>query len=627
MATSSVTPPKTAALALAAIGVVYGDIGTSPLYAVRESLEHSHGVAASPANVLGVISLIFWSLVIVICIKYLFLVVRADHQGEGGILALTALVGATERNPGRLAFLTALGLFGTALLFGDGMITPAISVLSAIEGLQFATPRLAPMVLPLTVAILIGLFSVQSRGTANVGKIFGPLVLVWFATLTSLGVYQLVQAPEILWALNPYYGAVFFLNNGWNAFLVLGSVFLVVTGGEALYADMGHFGRRPVQLAWFSVAFPALMINYLGQGALLLRQPAAFDNPFYKMAPGWSLPFVILVATMATVIASQALISGVYSLSMQSVQLGYLPRIEIQHTSASERGQIYVPAMNWLLMLCCIGLVLGFGSSSKLAAAYGVAVTATMVITTLLFFFFLRQSWNWPLWKASLSCGFFLSIEFMFFGANVVKIPQGGWFPIVIGAMIYLLMRTWHNGRKLLFRRMQTRSIPLSQLQEQLAASPPTRVPGTAIFMYGNREGSPPALLANLRHNQTLHQRVIILSVETAEHPFVKPEMRIEQEGLPLGFHRVVLRFGFLETPNVPAALGRLELDGEALDVNRCTFFLGRETLIPRRELDSGMSFWQEHLFAFMAKNATDPTSFFGIHPERVVELGTQLEI
>lgn len=616
-----------ALMALAALGVVYGDIGTSPLYAVRESLFPGHGVAASADNVIGVVSLIFWSLVSVICIKYLFMVLRADHHGEGGILALTALVGSAGPGAGKLKALTVLGLFGTALLFGDGVITPAISVLSAVEGLEFIAPQSKPYILPITVAILTALFSVQFRGTAVVGRIFGPMVLIWFSTLALLGLYQLVQQPGILQALSPHHGFTFFLRNGWHGFLVLGSVFLVVTGGEALYADMGHFGRKPIQLAWFGIAFPALMLNYLGQGALLLRKPEAISNPFFLMAPPWALTWVVLIATVATVIASQALISGVYSLTMQSVQLGYLPRLQILHTSAAERGQIYVPHVNWLLMACCIALVLGFGTSSNMAAAYGVAVTATMLITTLLFCALLIYGWRWrPLAALSL-CAFFLFIELTFFAANVVKIPQGGWFPLVTGAAVFVLMTTWKTGRGLLFNLLQARTVPLQQLLERLSREAVVRVPGTAIFMYGNRQGTPPALMANLDHNHTLHERVILVAVETAERPFVAPDQRVSIENIADGFYRVIVRFGFMENPELPPVLHGLDVGGQPLLVHESTFFLGRETVIPRRDRYSGMGYWREILFAFMTRNAVGATAFFALPPDRVVELGTQLEI
>lgn len=618
----------TATMALAALGVVYGDIGTSPLYAVRESLHQGHGVMVSGANVTGVISLIFWSLVMVICIKYLFMVLRADHHGEGGILALTALVGGTSAGGSRkLALLTTVGLFGTALLFGDGMITPAISVLSAVEGLEFILPQSKPYIIPITILILGALFGMQSRGTATVGRIFGPMVLIWFATLTGLGLYEVVQEPSILGALSPHHGFTFFLRNGWHGFLVLGSVFLVVTGGEALYADMGHFGRKPIQLAWFWVAFPALMINYLGQGALLLRNPEAISNPFFLMGPRWALTWVVAIATLATVIASQALISGVFSLSMQAVQLGYLPRLEILHTSATERGQIYVPSLNWLLMFCCVGLVVGFGSSSNLAAAYGVAVTATMLITTVLFFCLLIYSWKWPVYLAASVCSVFLLIELVFFAANVVKIPEGGWFPLMIGWAIFILMSTWKIGRKLLYRLLQGRTIPLQKLLDRLQDEPVNRIPGTAIFMYGNRTGTPPALLANLDHNSILHERVVLVAVETADVPTVLDADRVEVIPVADGFYRIVARFGFMEKPELPCVLHNLDLGGIPLLVHESTFFLGRETVIPRKDRLSGMSHWREKLFAIMTRNAMDATSFFALPPDRVVELGTQLEI
>ncbi|MCW5870177.1 MAG: KUP/HAK/KT family potassium transporter, partial [Candidatus Eremiobacteraeota bacterium] len=469
----------------------------------------------------------------------------------------------------------------------------------------------------------------QSRGTATVGRIFGPVVLIWFATLAAMGLYQLVQEPSVLKALSPHYGLSFLWNNGWRGFLVLGSVFLVVTGGEALYADMGHFGRKPIQWAWFGLVFPALLLNYLGQGALLLRDPQAISNPFFLMGPHWTLTWIVLSATLATVIASQALISGAFSLSMQAVQLGYLPRLRIMHTSATERGQIYVPNVNWMLMICCVGLVQGFGSSSNLAAAYGVAVTATMLITTVLFCALLIHGWHWRPVQAIALCSTFLLIELAFFAANVVKIPQGGWFPLVIGGVIFLLMSTWKMGRRHLSRLLQARTVPMQTLLDRLAAGDDRiiRVPGTAVFMNGNRQATPPALLANLDHNCILHERVVFLAVETAEQPVVAAAEKVQTQSLSEGFWRVIVRFGYMESPEIPPVLEGLELAGSPLNLRECTFFLGRETVIPRRERFSGMSFWREEIFAVMSRNAVDATAFFALPPDRVIELGRQLEI
>jgi KUP system potassium uptake protein len=613
------------ALALGALGVVYGDIGTSPLYSIREAL-HTGGLAVNPENILGVLSLIFWSLLLVVCLKYLLLVMRADHHGEGGILALTALVGESKcRHTRPYGLLLSLGLFGTALLYGDGIITPAISVLSAVEGLELITPAFQPYIVPATLAILVALFSVQYKGTASVGKLFGPIMLVWFSVLALLGVYQLVQQPSVLAAFNPWHSLTFFWRNGWTGFLVLGSVFLVVTGGEALYADMGHFGRKPIQLAWFFVAFPALLLNYLGQGALMLRNQEAIHNPFFLMAPGWALYPVVALATVATIIASQALISAVFSLTVQAIQLGYLPRMQILHTSDTEKGQIYVPSVNWMLMVACLALVIGFRTSSNLAAAYGIAVTATMLITTILFGMLLVYSWNWSRAKALAVCGFFLVIEVTFFSANIVKVFKGGWFPLVVGAAVYLLMSTWKMGRACLFQLLQRRSVPLSQLLQRLQEEDVHRHEGVGVFMYGNPHGTPPALLANLSHNHTLPRKVVILSVEMTGFPYVEPDQRVSVTPLQSGFYRIGLRFGFREKPDVLAPLSSVLLDGEPLRPERASYFVGRETLIPRR--GGMMPYWREAIFAVMTRNALNATSFFEIPPDCVVELGTQLEM
>ncbi|MBT9589199.1 potassium transporter Kup [bacterium] len=616
------------ALALGALGVVYGDIGTSPLYAVREAL-HSGHVEVNAANIMGVLSLIFWSLILVVCLKYLLLVMRADHHGEGGILALTALVSESSlRQAKQFGLLLTCGLFGTALLYGDGIITPAISVLSAVEGLEYITPLFKPYIVTLTLAILVGLFAFQYKGTESVGKLFGPIMLFWFLCLGALGLYQMVQQPAVLQALNPYYSLWFLWHNGGAGVMVLGSVFLVVTGGEALYADMGHFGRQPIQLAWFFVAFPALMLNYLGQGALMLRDPAAVKDPFFLMAPGWALSSVVVLATVATIIASQALISAVFSLTVQAIQLGYLPRMQILYTSDTEKGQIYVPTVNWLLMVACLSLVVSFKSSSNLAAAYGIAVTATMLITTLLFWMFLIHVWRWPSWRAGLVCGFFLVIEITFFSANIVKVFKGGWFPLVVGAGVYLLMSTWKSGRALLFQMLQRRTVPLTGLLQRLHDEDIHRHPGVGVFMYGNPEGTPPALLANLSHNHTLHEKVVILSVEiSTAAPRVLDSERVTLQSLRQGFYRVQVRFGYREKPDVLPPLRQLILDGETFRPEQASFFVGRETVIPRRGGPVDMPYWQEVLFATMTRNALDATSFFGIPPDCVVELGTQLEI
>ena len=613
------------ALSLSALGIVYGDIGTSPLYAMRESFLAEHGVAATPENVLGVLSLIFWSLVLVISVKYLVFVLRADNRGEGGILALTSLITpAHALRRGRWGLIT-LGLFGTALLYGDGMITPAISVLSAVEGLEVVTPAFKPYVIPVTVAVLAALFVVQRRGTARVGRVFGPVTLVWFGVLAALGVWHIARAPEVFAAVLPTHAVRFFVANGWHAFLVLGSVFLVTTGGEALYADMGHFGRRPIRLAWFAVVLPALLLNYFGQGALVLHDPAAVANPFYRMAPGWALLPVVAIATAATVIASQALISGAFSLTLQAVQLGYSPRVQVDHTSATERGQIYIPAVNWALMVACIGLVVGFRSSTNLAAAYGIAVTTTMAITTLLFYFVARERWHWGAAKAGVVAGTFLVIDLAFFAANLPKVPHGGWFPLAVGAVVFTLLTTWKKGRQILALRLREQALPRDLFLANMAAHPPHRVAGTAVFMFGDTRGTPPALLHNLKHNKVLHERVVFLAVVTQEVPSVPEAERVEVRALAPGFWHVRLSYGFMEDADVPAALGAIAHDGLSFRPMETTYFLGRETLIATRR--PGMALWRERLFAVLSRNARPATTFFRLPPNRVVELGAQVEL
>jgi KUP system potassium uptake protein len=615
-----------AALSMAALGVVYGDIGTSPLYALRESFLEEHGVGAAPANVLGVLSLIFWSLIVIISIKYLAFVLRADNRGEGGILALTSLVTPVGSLQGGRRLLILLGLFATALLYGDGMITPAISVLSAVEGLSVATPFFDPYLIPITIVILVALFAVQKAGTAGVGKVFGPVTLLWFVTLGVLGIPHIVREPAVLGAVVPTHAVEFFLANGWNGFLVLGSVFLCVTGGEALYADMGHFGKRPIRLAWFVVVLPALLLNYFGQGALVMGDPTAVANPFFRMAPTWALYPVVLIATAATVIASQALISGSYSLTMQAVQLGYSPRVAIDHTSAAERGQIYVPAINWILMVSCIGLVLGFRSSSRLAAAYGVAVTTTMVATSVLFLVVARERWKWSLPAAVLVGGSFLAIDLAFWGANLLKITHGGWFPLLVGVAVFALLTTWKKGRLILNERIFHRVLPRDLFLESIAKNPPHRVPGVAVYMYNDPRGTPPALLHNLKHNKVLHEQVVFLSVKTEEVPYVPAPERVTVEPLSDGFHQVMLHYGFMEDVDVPRALSGVQGDRLRFPAMETTYFLGRETLIPSKGVH-GMAIWREKLFTVMSRNARPASSFFRLPPNRVVELGAQVEL
>ena len=616
-----------AALTIGALGVVYGDIGTSPLYALRECFHGSHGIAPTRDNVLGVLSLIFWSLTLIISVKYLVFVMRADNEGEGGILALLALVAKQPASRAGAArpVLIALGLFGAALLYGDGMITPAISVLSAVEGLTVATHVFEPYVVPVSIVILLGLFLLQPRGTARVGRIFGPVMIVWFLVIASLGVRWILRDLHVIEAFDPRYAWSFFQANGVRGFVVLGSVFLVVTGGEALYADMGHFGRRPIRIAWFGLVLPALLLNYLGQGALLLENPAAAASPFYRLAPAWALLPLVGLATMAAIIASQALISGAFSLTRQAIQLGYCPRLDIEYTSPNQQGQIYMPQVNWALMIATTGLVLGFQSSSALAAAYGMAVTSTMVITTLLTYLVARRSWGVSRIVAGSLAAFFLVIELAYFGANAVKIVHGGWFPLVIGAVIYACLSTWKKGRARLAAKMRERLYPFDRFLADTAARPPHRVPGTAVFMTSNLTGTPPTLLHNLEHNQVLHERVVLLTVVSSSTPYVPAEERFAQEPLGAGFVRVTLRYGFMEEPDVPAALAEAGLQGFSFDPGRTTFFVGLETLLSGARKD--MWRWREHLFAFMSRNAVRATSFFRIPPERVVELGMQIEL
>jgi len=626
--------PKLPLLALGALGVVYGDIGTSPLYAMRETFESPHHeLAFNEANILGVLSLITWSLIIVISIKYLLYVMRADNHGEGGILALTSLVPQKEskssngsrRLPGGRWALILIGLFGTALLYGDGMITPAISVLSAVEGTRLINPAMGDYVVPIAVVILIGLFAVQPRGTAKIGRVFGPIMIVWFATLAVLGISHIVDNPSVLAGLSPVHGVQFFINQPFNGFLALGSVFLVVTGGEALYADMGHFGRRPIKLAWFVLVMPALLLNYFGQGALLIAEPEAIENPFFKLAPEWALYPLVVLATMATVIASQALISGAFSLTMQATQLGYSPRVRIRHTSETEAGQIYVPAINWALMIACIGLVLGFRSSTNLAAAYGVAVTATMVITTLLFFVVARERLGWSPIKAYIACGIFIVIDLGFLGANLFKIPYGGWFPLVVGAIVFTMLTTWRKGRELVADRLRRNMIPLTAFAANLVAKPPTRVSGDAVYLYSSPDQTPPSLAANLRHNHALHERVVVMSIITEQIPRVADEDRLDIVDLGDGLYRLTGHYGFLEDPNIPELFEVAAAQGLRIDMDDVTYFLGREAL--RVTQAPGMARWREHLFAFMSRNSTPAANYFSLPMDQTIEVGVQVEL
>jgi len=610
-------------LCLASLGIVYGDIGTSPLYALRECFYGQHGIPPTPANVIGVLSLILWSLLLIISVKYLILILRADNRGEGGILALATLVtDVVKRN--KVFFI--LGLFGAALLYADGMITPAISVMSAVEGLNVATPLFERYVVPISIVILIALFLFQSRGTTGVGRVFGPVTILWFVMIAALGIQQIFRVPEVLSAINPLQAVQFFVNNGSRGFLVLGAVFLAITGGEALYADIGHFGTRPIRLTWFVIVLPALVMNYFGQGALLLSEPDAAENPFFRMTPGWALFPMVILATAAAVIASQAIISGAFSLTMQAIQLGYMPRLKVNYTSARIIGQIYVPVVNWALMLACIGLVLGFGSSSNLAAAYGVAITTTMLITTILFYVVARRRWHWPAAAAIPVATFFIAIDLTFFSANMLKIAHGGWFPLLVSAGILFLMLTWRKGRRVLRGRLGEMCIPLDDFLSDLRNQNITRVPGTGVYMSGNREGTPLALLHNLKHNKVLHEQVVVLTVRTEEVPYLTNSRdRVAIEKLEGGFWRVQVHFGFMEKPDVPSALESVKKTGVRFTPMRTTYFIGRETILATRKL--GLSSWRGSIFAWMTRNAGDVTSYFCLPPNGVVELGARVEV
>jgi KUP system potassium uptake protein len=611
------------------LGVVYGDIGTSPLYALRECFHSPHAVEPTPGNILGILSLLFWSLILIVSVKYIGLVLRADNRGEGGILALLALaLPERKRRSQRTAGyrgLVALGVFGAALLYGDGIVTPAISVLSAIEGTKYATPVFEPFIVPITVVVLIGLFSIQRIGTGAVGAAFGPIMLVWFFTLGLLGIWPVIQQPDVLRAISPWYAMAFFAHHGWQGFILLGSVVLVVTGCEALYADLGHFGKKPIRHAWFAVALPGLLLNYFGQGAKMLASPEASENPFYMLAPSWALIPLIVLATLATIIASQALISGVYSLTMQAIQLGYLPRLEIDHTSSTQRGQIYLPLVNLVLMLLCIGLVVGFRSSTNLAAAYGVAVTSTMIITTVLFFFAARRLWHWNWWILGAICLAFFMAEAAFLGANLLKIAKGGWVPLVVAGLLFVIMSTWKRGRQVLADRLRLTALPMDVFLEEVDTRPPLRVRGTAVYMSGRLDGVPIALLHNMKHNKVLHERVVLLTILNEETPHADGAQRVEVEKLAKGFFRITGRYGFMEEPNVPELLGLCAEKGMEFKMQDTTFFLSSETILASGK--SPLASWRAKVFAFLARNAQRATAFFRLPANRVVELGMQVEL
>lgn len=615
-------------LSLGALGVVYGDIGTSPLYALKECFMAHHGyrLAVNHDNVIGILSLITWSLVLVISIKYLLFVLRADNRGEGGILALMSLVRPSEagRRGVRRSVLLALGLFGSALLYGDGMITPAITMLSAFEGVGVVTPLLSSWIVPLTVVALVALFAVQKYGTARVGALFGPLMVVWFAVLAAMGISHIVRVPHVLTALNPVKALSFLLTHQVAGYLVLGAVFLVVTGGEALYADMGHFGPKPIRFAWFVAVFPALLLNYYGQGALLLTNPAAASDPFFLMAPRWALWPLVILSTLAAAVASQAVISGSFSLTRQAVQLAYLPRIRVRHTSAREIGQIYIPSVNWLLMLCAIGLVIGFRQSTALAGAYGVAVTATMGITTALFAVIARERWKWSVPAVLAFAIPFLIIDLAFFGANIIKVTDGGWFPLLVGAIIFTMMTTWFSGRRILNERLQERGLAVEDFLRELAAGRAHRVRGTAVFLTRRQEGIPTPLLHNIKHNKVVHERVVLLSVVVDESSHLAHDERYEWMDLGHGVFRLVVHFGFMEDPNLPEVLATIP-GPVPFDTIATSYFLGRETLIPSKE--PGMAIWREHLFAWMTRNASSASTFFSLPANQVIELGAQVRM
>jgi KUP system potassium uptake protein len=614
-------------LSLLALGIVYGDIGTSPLYAMRECFYGSHPVALTPANVLGVLSLIFWSLVIVVMIKYHVYVLRFDNRGEGGILALMGLVGMDKsRRAAVRSTLIVLGVFGAALLYGDGIITPAISVLSAVEGLEIATPFFKPYVIPLTILILILLFFFQRRGTAGVGAIFGPIMLVWFSTLALMGIRGILWQPSVLFAINPMHAIRFFMANGMQGFLVLGAVFLVTTGGEALYADLGHFGEKPIQVDWFSIVGISLVLHYFGQGALLIRQPSAAHNPFYLLAPKWALYPLVGLSTMATVIASQAIISGVFSLTRQAIQLGYLPRMEIVHTSRAEIGQVYIPTVNWALMFATIALVIGFRSSTNLAGAYGLAVSMTMIITTVLAYVVARDLLGWSALTAGAVTVGFLIGDLAFLGANLAKIADGGWFPLLVAAVVFILMTTWRRGRQILNVRLREGALSPEDFVTSLVKHPPVRVPGTAVFMHRTGGVIPPALLHSLKHYKALHKQVMLLTVMTEEVSHLRDDERLHAEDLGEGIYRITCRYGYMEEPDIPALLKRVSKELHVkIPPMDTTYFLGRETLIVTAR-PSGMAMWREKIFASMMRNAESAARFFQLPPNRVVELGAQIE-
>lgn len=612
---------------LSALGVVFGDIGTSPLYALKECFLGSHAVPLTNANILGVLSLILWSLLLVVTFKYLFFVIRADNKGEGGILALMALAAGREKNHGKrtISMVIVAGLFGSALLYGDGVITPAISVLSAVEGLTLVTSLFDPYVQLITIFILATLFYAQSVGTQKIGSAFGPIILVWFITMAILGLSGIIRNPIVLTAINPVVGFEFLMANSLKGFLVLGSVFLVVTGAEALYADLGHFGIKPIKRGWMLIVLPSLVMQYLGQGALLMSDPTAIKNPFFLLAPAWALVPLVCLATIATIIASQALITGAFSLSQQAVQLGFLPRLRITHTSKNEKGQIYVPAINWALMVGTIYLVLEFKTAGNLAAAYGIAVTATMLITTILLFMVMRRRWRIKKWKVYSLIAIFLIVDIGFFGANAAKIKDGGWFPLLLAAVIFLLMSTWKKGRGILASRLLEASYPLDDFLKKILPTTKNRASGVAVFLSATPSGIPPALLKNTLHNQVVHETVLLLTILTQDVPHVLSADRVQIEGLGMGFYRVIVNYGFMESPDIPNVIDICSHQGLAIDTTKLTYFLGRETIIASKR--HGMAIWRERLFAVMSQNAQRATDFFKIPSDKAIEIGSVIDM
>ena len=619
-----VSGKRLAVLALGALGVVYGDIGTSPLYAMKEVFAGNHPIPVTEANIFGSLSLFFWALIIIVSIKYVIFIMRADNRGEGGVMAMIALaLHDAQDKPFQMKMIMIVGILGAAMFYGDGMVTPAMSVLSAVEGLEVVTPTFKPFVIPITMIVLFMLFFVQRHGTALVGAAFGPVMVIWFSVLAMLGLYNIMAHPAILAALNPLYGLEFLFENKALALVAMGNVVLAVTGAEALYADMGHFGRKPIQRAWFAFVLPALVLNYFGQGALILLEPEAAKNPFFYSAPDWALLPLVGLATIATVIASQAVISGAFSVTRQAMQLGFMPRMEVQHTSEKESGQIYLPAVNWGLMLAVMILVLGFKSSHNLAAAYGIAVTGDMVITSILATVVVARAWKWGWWRAIALFSCFLAVELVFLAANILKIPDGGWFPLVAGMGIFILMTTWKQGRQLLADRLKGERLELGMFIESLAMSMPTRVAGTSVFLNADQKGVPHALLHNLMHNKVLHERVVLVSVAFYDTPYVPDIDRVEVRQLKENFWSVVVQYGFKDEPDIPEALQLCANSGLEFNALETSYFIGRETLIPK--MNSEMPFWREIIFVAMFRNAGSATAFFKIPSNRVVELGTQV--